>query len=41
MLSAAVKVRGVLLPGPPGGRWNPILLPGSVQPRLSFVTSDR
>ena len=28
------KVREVLLPGPPGGRWNPLLLPGGVRPRF-------
>lgn len=35
------KVRGILLPGSLGGRWNPLLLPGGVRPRFSFVTSDR
>lgn len=34
MLSGPVKVQGVLLPGPPGGRWIPLLLPGAVQPRI-------
>jgi len=29
------------LPGSLGGRWNPLLLPGGVQPRFSFVTSVR
>ena len=28
------KVQGILLPGSPGGRWNPLLLPGGVQPRF-------
>lgn len=28
------EVQGVLLPGPPGGRWNPLLLPGGVRPRI-------
>ena len=30
----ARKVQGILLPGSPGGRWNPLLLPGGVQPRF-------
>ncbi|VVS98155.1 hypothetical protein SPHINGO361_100309 [Sphingomonas sp. EC-HK361] len=35
------EVRGVLLPGPPGGRWNPLLLPGGVRPRYLGVTLGR
>ena len=27
-------VQGILLPGSPGGRWNPLLLPGGVRPRF-------
>src|SRR3546814_1688154 len=34
-------VQGVLLPGPPGGRWNPLLLPGAVQPRFCRSNLDR
>lgn len=35
------KVRGVLLLGPPGGRRNPLLLPGAVQPRFCLTNLDR
>jgi len=35
------KVRRVLLPGPSGGRWNPLLLPGAVQPRFCLSNLDR
>ena len=35
------KVQGILLPGSPGGRWNPLLLPGGVRPRFCLCNLDR